>query len=50
MTLAGFEPTIPASEGLQMHALDCVATGISNYIHIENTKKDYFREPFLDVP
>jgi hypothetical protein len=25
----GFEPTIPASECLQTHALDCVATGIS---------------------
>jgi hypothetical protein len=27
---AGFKPTIPASERLQTHALDCVATGIGN--------------------
>ena len=28
MPLAGFEPTIPASEWLQTHALDHAATGI----------------------
>jgi len=28
MPLAGFEPTIPASERPQTHALDCLATGI----------------------
>ena len=34
--LTGFEPTIPASEQLQTHALDCMATGIS-YIKIYRT-------------
>jgi hypothetical protein len=28
MSLAGFEPTVPASERPQTHALDHVATGI----------------------
>ena len=28
MTQAGFEPTIPASEQLQTHKLDCAASGI----------------------
>jgi hypothetical protein len=28
----GFEPTIPASEQLQTHALDRVATGISHVL------------------
>ena len=28
--LTGFEPTIPASERPQTHALDCAATGIGN--------------------
>ena len=36
MPLAGFEPTIPASEWMQTHALDCVATG-TNYIKIYRT-------------
>jgi hypothetical protein len=30
--LVGLEPTIPASERLQTHALDRVATGISRYV------------------
>ena len=32
MPPAGFEPTIPASERPQTHALDRAATGISNYL------------------
>ena len=28
---AGFEPTFPASQQVQAHALDCVATGIGMY-------------------
>jgi len=28
MPLAGIEPTVPASERLQSHALECAATGI----------------------
>jgi hypothetical protein len=31
MPLAGFEPAIPASKRPQTHALDCAATGISEY-------------------
>ena len=31
MPPVGFEPTIPASERLQAHALDCAATGIDGY-------------------
>ena len=31
MTPAGFEPTIPASERLQTHALDRTATGIGHH-------------------
>jgi hypothetical protein len=30
MPPAGFEPTIPASERPQTHALDCAATGIGS--------------------
>jgi len=32
MPQVGFEPTIPAIKQLQTHALDCVATWISNSV------------------
>jgi hypothetical protein len=32
MLLSGFEPTIPASERPQTHALDRAATGIGSFI------------------
>jgi hypothetical protein len=31
MSPAGFEPTIPANERPQTHALDCAATGIGTF-------------------
>jgi hypothetical protein len=36
---AGFEQAIPAGERLQIHALDCAATGIGIYSLINNTIK-----------
>jgi hypothetical protein len=33
MTLSGFEPTIPASEGLQTYALDRATTGTGAYVY-----------------
>jgi hypothetical protein len=38
MTPAGFEPTIPASERPQTHALDFVVTGISEIVVLKNSK------------
>jgi len=32
MSMTGFEPTIPASERPQTHALNCAATGIVRFI------------------
>jgi hypothetical protein len=37
MPLAGFEPTISASERPQTYALDSAATGIGIYIHVLDT-------------
>jgi len=34
----GFEPTIPTSERLQTHALDCMATGIGKLDYIGTNK------------
>jgi hypothetical protein len=34
MPAAAFEPTIPASERPQIHALDCAAAGIDSIIHL----------------
>jgi hypothetical protein len=34
---AAFEPAIPASEGLQTHALDRTATGSVSYPYLPNT-------------
>ena len=40
MPSAGFEPAIPAGEGLQTHTLDRSATGIGElYIWKNKTKK-----------
>jgi hypothetical protein len=39
MPPAGFEPTIPASERSQTHALDCAVTGIGLTDKIDTTNE-----------
>ena len=47
MTQAGFEPTMPASERLQTHALDRTATGIGQVVSTCEYKKCPQKDPLL---
>ena len=41
MPPVGFEPTVPANERPQTHALDRAATGTGNYVTYRVAKKSY---------
>jgi len=43
MSLAGFEPTIPASKWTQSYALECVATGIGIKNFLPQIKKQFIK-------